>query len=341
MNNRMPAIDIFKWIASVLIIAFHIGPFEGISENAGFALSQVIARLAVPFFLVCSGFFFGKTVKKSFNNCLNSKECRDMFLKTSKKLFMMYIGWSLFYLLLSIPNWIKTGWFSYKAFIDWFIAFFFLGSHYHLWYLISTAISVLLLAFLSKVLNKKLIVLLIIILWLIGIMEYSYQSFLPDLFQFVFRICERFPVLFSGIFRTFPLILLGIYIQISSKKTLKFCILGLCLSLALMIFEIFWLQSKGVEKFGYIFSTLPCAYFVFSVVHYFDDIITKKNTLIFSKMSIINYCLHPAIIETINSFAIIPNWLMFLVVTFFSSMIGLSYFIIEKYLKKRCKSNQI
>ena len=337
----MPAIDIFKWIASVLIIAFHIGPFEGISENAGFVLSQVIARLAVPFFLVCSGFFLGKTVKKFFKNCLSPKECRNTFLKTSKKLFILYIGWSLFYLLLSIPNWIKTGWLSYKAFIDWFITFFFLGSHYHLWYLISTAISVFILAFLAKALNKKMILPLIIILWLIGIMEYSYQSFLPDSFQFVFSRCERFPVLFSGVFRTLPLIFLGIYIQLSSKKKLKFSILGLCLSLALMTIEILWLKSNGVRDFGYILSSLPCAYFVFCVVHCFDDINAKKDTLLFSKMSIINYCVHPAIIETINSFVIIPNWLMFLVVTVISSIIGLSYYIIEKYLKNRRNSNSI
>lgn len=341
MRKRMPAIDIFKWLASVLIIAFHIRPFEEISENVDFALTQVIARLAVPFFLVCSGFFLGKTVKKTINKDLSIRESRIRFLEVSKKLFIMYIGWSLFYLLLSIPKWINTGWFSYKAFIDWGIAFFFLGSHYHLWYLISAAIAVFILAFITKVLKKNVIMFLIIILWLIGIMQYSYQSFLPDSFQFTFSICERFSVFFSGVFRTLPLILLGVFIQISSQKTLKFCVGGLCLSLALMTIEILWLKSNGVRNFGYILSTLPCAYFVFCVVHYFDDVITKKNTMVFSKMSIINYCVHPAIIETINFIAIIPNWIIFLVVTAISSIIGLSYFLIEKNMKKRRKSNQI
>ncbi len=50
-------IDIFRWAAAFLIVAIHTSPLASYSETGDFILTRVIARVAVPFFLMTSGFF--------------------------------------------------------------------------------------------------------------------------------------------------------------------------------------------------------------------------------------------------------------------------------------------
>ena len=49
-------IDIFRWAAAFLIVAIHTSPLASFSETGDFVLTRVIARVAVPFFLMTSGF---------------------------------------------------------------------------------------------------------------------------------------------------------------------------------------------------------------------------------------------------------------------------------------------
>ena len=50
-------IDWFRLFAALLVIAVHTSPLSGISETGDFILTRVIARIAVPFFFMTSGFF--------------------------------------------------------------------------------------------------------------------------------------------------------------------------------------------------------------------------------------------------------------------------------------------
>ena len=50
-------IDYFRMIAAFFIIAIHTSPFSSYSETGDFILTRVIARVAVPFFFMTSGFF--------------------------------------------------------------------------------------------------------------------------------------------------------------------------------------------------------------------------------------------------------------------------------------------
>ena len=50
-------IDIFRWAAAFLIVAIHTSPLASFSETGDFILTRVIARVAVPFFLMTTGFF--------------------------------------------------------------------------------------------------------------------------------------------------------------------------------------------------------------------------------------------------------------------------------------------
>ena len=51
------AIDDFRLIAAFLIVAIHTSPLESFSETADFLVTYCIGRIAVPFFLMVTGYF--------------------------------------------------------------------------------------------------------------------------------------------------------------------------------------------------------------------------------------------------------------------------------------------
>ena len=59
MNDRTAytGIDYFRLGAALLVIAIHTSPLASISEGEDFFLTRIAARVAVPFFMMASGFF--------------------------------------------------------------------------------------------------------------------------------------------------------------------------------------------------------------------------------------------------------------------------------------------
>ena len=51
-------LDVAKFISALLVIAIHCAPFIEINETLNFVYVQIIARLAVPFFFMASGWLF-------------------------------------------------------------------------------------------------------------------------------------------------------------------------------------------------------------------------------------------------------------------------------------------
>ena len=106
MNDRTAytGIDEFRLAAALLVITIHTSPLASCSETGDFFLTRVIARVAVPFFLMASGFF------------LISQYARDAgrlwaFLKKTAVLYGISIA---VYLPLNLYN----GYFSGKHFLD-------------------------------------------------------------------------------------------------------------------------------------------------------------------------------------------------------------------------------
>ncbi len=57
MSNRRNygGLDIFRICAALLVITIHTSPLASVSEGADFFLTRVLARIAVPFFLMVTG----------------------------------------------------------------------------------------------------------------------------------------------------------------------------------------------------------------------------------------------------------------------------------------------
>lgn len=56
-QQTQTAIDPFRLVAAFLIVAIHTAPLSTFSETADFLFSYCFARIAVPFFLMTTGYF--------------------------------------------------------------------------------------------------------------------------------------------------------------------------------------------------------------------------------------------------------------------------------------------
>ncbi|MBR3289866.1 MAG: acyltransferase family protein [Clostridia bacterium] len=234
MNDRaarQPAVDIAKLIAAVLVITIHTDPLLDLSGSANFVLVHIIARTAVPFFIVCTGFFLGKRFEYSHGRISNIPAARRATMKSAWKIGKLYLLCSVIYLLISIPQWISTGWFSAHAFLDWGVGVFLTGSYYHLWYLIEVFYALLVLALLLPILRKPVVWVLIVVLWIVEVLDYAYVVVLPSGIQTAFAWLDKLQMPFESVVRVLPLLLLGMVI--ARQKPWKWWVnlLGLVLSL--------------------------------------------------------------------------------------------------------------
>ena len=84
-NKSYAGLDYFRIIAALLIIAIHTSPLLSYSKMADFVLTSIIARIAVPFFFMLSGFFLIST----YNYNCNKLNCNLYSLK--------YLHWIFFH----------------------------------------------------------------------------------------------------------------------------------------------------------------------------------------------------------------------------------------------------
>ena len=130
-------IDYFRIIAALLIVAIHTSPLASISNIADFILTRVIARVAVPFFFMTSGFFL-------FSNGSAKEEKIKRFLKKTSVIYLVTI-------VLYIPINFYAGYFYKKNLLFNIIKdIIFDGTIYHLWYLPAAILGVALVSLLIK-----------------------------------------------------------------------------------------------------------------------------------------------------------------------------------------------
>ena len=58
--RKFPALDAFRLSAAVLVVTIHTSPLGGLAPLADLWLTRVLARVAVPFFLMVSGYFLAR-----------------------------------------------------------------------------------------------------------------------------------------------------------------------------------------------------------------------------------------------------------------------------------------
>lgn len=216
-KKEFAGIDFAKIIAAFLVAAIHIPPLADISAGASELFSQVICRIAVPFFFLCSGFFLGEKIKEW-------GKVKQYLIYIGK----MYVFWTLCY----FPQMLDRFWEQensiWKNVTELLRRFFLVGSYIQLWYLLATIVAVLLLYLCVSRLKIKEGVLLavILVLYLIGTAGNAYRHVWDEMPQVASAIKQYQNVFFmtrNGLFFGFPFIAAGYLIAVHRDGIKKIC----------------------------------------------------------------------------------------------------------------------
>lgn len=230
-------LDRFRLIAALLVIAIHTSPLASFSGEGDFFFTRVLARIAVPFFLMVTGFFFPSDPGQLW--------------KSLKKLCLLYGGSILLYL----PLGLYAGHYRALYFTDALRMLLFDGSFYHLWYFPAAITGMLLVFALKRVLKLRWVCVISVVLYVIGLFGDSYFGLAEKLppvkaaYEGMFRL---FSYTRNGIFMAPVFLVLGTLIRKYSLKALRLSALryALCLlvSFACMTAEAFTLHNLRLQR---------------------------------------------------------------------------------------------
>lgn len=293
MNNKRAyaGIDYFRLIAAVLVMTIHTSPLLTYSETADFVLTRIIARIAVPFFFMTSGFFL--ITRYSQNT--------DRLKAFIKKTAIIYIAAILIYLPINIYN----SYFSNENLAPNIIKDILIdGTMYHLWYLPASIIGGWIAWHLVKKLDYKKALIAALALYAIGLFGDSYYGIaerlplLNGFYTLVFQVCDytRNGFFFAPVFFVLGGAFHDSEIHISPRKSA----LGFAVSFAMMILEAISLRKLDLPRHDsmYLFL-LPCTLFLFGAILSWRG----KRREWLRDMSLIIYIIHPMTIVFVRAFA--------------------------------------
>lgn len=281
-------IDYFRLIAALLIIAIHTSPLDSFSETGDFILTRMIARVAVPFFFMTSGFFLISGYS------YNARKLGNFVKKTA----VIYGAAILIYLPINIYN----GYFKMDHLLPNLIKdIVFDGTVYHLWYLPASIMGAMIAWYLVKKLDYQKALMAASALYLIGLFGDSYYGiaekipFLNSLYSLIFQVSDytRNGVFFAPVF-----FIIGGYISdYRPRITIGECICGLIISIGFMFAEALTLHHFDLQLHDsmYLFL-LPCMYFLFQLILCFKG--KRREDL--RTIALIVYIIHPMMIVMIR-----------------------------------------
>lgn len=295
-------IDVFRLVAAVLIITIHTSPLAGLSETGDFILTRIVARVAVPFFFVTSGFFL-----ISRYHYQTAKLCAFV-----KKTVLIYGAAIALYIPINLYN----GYFKMEYLLPNLIKdIVFDGTLYHLWYLPASVIGGVIAWGLVKKLDYRKAFAVAAAFYLVGLFGDSYYGVIKNVpilsgfYALIFQVSDytRNGIFFAPVF----FIMGGFIADYSDRGENKSEIVcdqsvrkksGVCfgLSMALMLVEGLVLHHFQLQRHDsmYVFL-LPCVYFLFLVLLQFRG----KRYVWLRDLSLIVYLIHPMMIVVIRMFA--------------------------------------
>ncbi|MDO5422908.1 MAG: acyltransferase [Eubacteriales bacterium] len=280
--KRYPGLDAFRMAAAILVVAIHTSPLASFSEELDFWLTRVLARTAVPFFFLGSGYFLLPRILQN----------PRMLWKEVRKLGVLYLGAILLYLPL---NW-YSGQLAAPSIGKALKAFFFDGTFYHLWYFPAAVEGLLLLALLQWLFSKpprrslsgsnrhsmypaqsatpasnlpvkKICLGICLLLYLIGLGGDSYYGLwkhAPAVKGFYDWMFQFFGYTRNGLFFAPLFLCLGWLLRDVPRLRREFCGAGFLLCLGLMSMEAFLLRYFELQRHDSMYICLiPCMAFLF------------------------------------------------------------------------------
>lgn len=291
-HKRIPTLDLARIAAALLVITIHTAPLSDVDANADFFLTRVLARLAVPYFFMLTGYFLEKGHWQRVKHTLG-------------KTAALYAVCVACYLPLNIYAGDFTP-FSAGRFVK---ALLVDGTWYHLWYLPAVLLGVPVAMGLRR-LGCKAGLAGAGVLYLIGLFGDSYYGFaemvapLRVFYRGVFTVCSYTR---NGLFFAPLFLLLGALctrLHLRHPRALAVC------AFAALCAEAFALKSAGVQRHDSMYIFLPlCAV---AVLYSLAEWNTGRSRAA-AEVSMWVYVLHPWCIVLVRGAAKVLHAQRFLV----------------------------
>ena len=287
-NKNYIGIDIFRVIAAIFIIAIHTSPFCSYNAWADFILTRVIARIAVPFFFMTSGFFLISRYQYS------TKKLK-IFVKKTASIYSVAI-------VLYIPINIYNEYFQTENLLPNIIQdIIFDGTLYHLWYLPASLIGGVFAWYLVRRLGYCGAFFVAAVLYFIGLFGDSYYGLSEKnviLEGFYTLLFQELDYTRNGIFFAPIFFLMGGWIadnKIRFSHTIAWILFVFMMSF--MLVEGVILHQFGLQRHDSMyFFLVPCMYFLFQALLYFQG----RRYAWMRDVSLLVYIIHPMIIVFIR-----------------------------------------
>ena len=261
-------IDVARFLCSLMVFMIHVPPFE--SKILNFYVQDCLARIAIPYFFICAGFFLYK--KTSY---------QDFEIKRSLKyvltLFEQYLLWTIIYFPIKVRELYINNKGVMHSVLLFIRDFFVVGSYTHLWFLPALISAVLCVSFLLyKRVKPVTITLISLVLYLLGLLSQSWYGiivFLKQCVPVVWRglvITQKIIVTSrNGVFYGFLFVAIGMlfaYYKDIFHFRLLYNVVGVTISCFLLILEAGFCNKQGYARVqDMYFMLIPTAFFLFAV----------------------------------------------------------------------------
>lgn len=287
-------LDIAKFISALLVIAIHCAPFYEMNETWNFVYVQIIARLAVPFFFMASGWLFFQKLNISKGIW---EESNQWALKHYwQRILKLYLVWSALYLPLLFISWVKGG-FDFSTCIRLLRDFLFNGTYYHLWFLPALLLGIVIVYVLVMKWQRRIALWVCLALYLTGMLSNVYGGVLVNvpLIGSLLHIYEGVLVTTrNGIFFAPLFLILGLYAQdFINSKFKKPALIAFLISFTALCIEAFlyrYLHMMNDLTSMYL-CLVPTVFFLFLYLLQFS-FSGNEITLYMRKLSLLIYVSH-------------------------------------------------
>lgn len=332
-TNKYPDIDRFRLAAALFVIAIHTSPLATYSPYADFLVTRVAGRVAVPFFLMVSGFFLYGS--QGWN--------REKLITFVRKTAILY-GISI---LIYLPvNWYTGYWRDKNLVLKVFRDIMMDGTMYHLWYLPAAIIGSIISFACYKLLGMRKALIVTAILYLIGVMGDSYYGIVSEVpvigtfYRELFKVMDNTR---NGIFFAPLFFLLGGFFKEHRSLKLKYSKWMFWCLFLIMAAEAIWLKRAGVMRHDSMYLLLPAVmFFLFMILLHKRGREYKS----FRVISMAVYIIHPWVIIgvrgvskvlRIQSYTVNNSIVHFLLISAGSFLLGGIYYLADSKFRRERK----
>lgn len=329
-------IDIFKYFCAILIVDSHV---RLINIDKSFLFD--LFRYALYFFHVSFGYYYTKSLN------INGY---DSVKRNLKRLIIPVLFWIVIYTLINIYNSVLSGQTTLLDFIKLqFISLFINGTGFHLWFMASLMIYVLIGYFIHKNKLENSVYILSIVLYVIGLLGTYYYFIGKNIPLLVNFFDAKYFTTYCRIFlHGFPLFMMGMYISNNDDK-LKGINNNKLIVYSLVLFVLSLIEIYYMSKIIYVPSNIS-SLFMYLLTFPFFILLLKNPMCEYSKLgkmmkyiSTFMYYSHPLFRTILASLFMrlfnieVSMLMMSLIVVLLCSIIGfVLYKINNKYLNLIC-----